>query len=147
MSPRTKVIITLINSSEALLAEVYDPTKKQTLYLPIGGGVEFREYLADAAKREVKEEVGLVVDDLEFMDFTENLFEYDGIPEHEIVYHFLARIDDDMRAALPSHGTESNGEIFAIRWYSRSALAQIRDSVVPPGLYDQLLAKLHQYSP
>jgi 8-oxo-dGTP pyrophosphatase MutT (NUDIX family) len=142
MSPRTKVIISLINSGQVLLAKNFDPTKRRYFYLPIGGGVEFREYLEDAARREVKEEVGLAVDDLEFKGFTENHFEFDGIPEHEIVYHYLTRINDDTRAALPVHGTESNGEAFPIAWYSSSALDDICDSVVPPGLYEQLVAEL-----
>ena len=142
MTVRTKVVVSLINSGEVLLSEVYDPVKKKRMYVPVGGGVEFREYLIDAARREVKEELGISIDDLEFRSFTENIFEYDGKQAHEIVYHFVARIDDAMRDSLPVHGTEDNGQRFSIDWYSTKLLANIRESVVPQEIYDEIQAAL-----
>ncbi len=44
---------------ELLLAEGYDPSKRQTFYRPLGGGVEFGERASDALIREFDEELGV----------------------------------------------------------------------------------------
>jgi 8-oxo-dGTP pyrophosphatase MutT (NUDIX family) len=121
--------------------EVYDPGREITLHLPVGGGVEFREPIYDAAKRELQEELG-ITSKLEYCSFSENFFEFDGIPTHEIVFHFLARIDDDTRRSLPEHGTESDGVPFPIRWYSVKELYEIREFVVPESVFDEIVGGL-----
>jgi len=52
-----------------LLSEGYDPIRKFQFYIPVGGGVEFRERLQDAAARELFEELGLKDQTLEFLNF------------------------------------------------------------------------------
>ena len=79
------------------------------------GGVEFQEGLYDAAKRELQEEIGIDNIEPEYCGFIENVFEYDNIPGHELIFHYFARIDDATRRNLPQHCTESNGEHFPIK--------------------------------
>jgi ADP-ribose pyrophosphatase YjhB (NUDIX family) len=138
----TKAIVSLINSNEVLLMDIYDPGREVKLYRPIGGGVEFGELLIDAAKREVCEELGLRLNKLEFMSSTENLFEFDLIPAHEIVFHYIAEIDNEMRAQVPEQGTESDGSLFQISWYSKKSLGIIRDSIVPKEIYAEVCKRL-----
>lgn len=141
MMPRSKVIISILNRGEVLLAEFYDPGINCKLHIPVGGGVEFGETIHEAAVRELQEELGIGAD-LEFLSFNENFFEYDKKPGHEIVFHFLGRIDDSTRANLPAQGTESNGESFPIRWYSVEDLYNIRDRVVPQAVFDEIVRRL-----
>ena len=142
MRIRPKVIVSVLNASEVLLSELYDPVRDLTLFLPVGGGVEFQEQLYDAAKRELREEIGIDGIDLEYCSYSENIFEYDGVPAHELVFHYFVRIDDEARENLPAHGTESDGEHFAIKWYSPVELQIIRESVVPPTIFDEIMSRL-----
>lgn len=139
---RTKAIVSLINSHEVLLMDIHDPGREVNLYRPIGGSVEFGELLIDAAKREMLEEIGLEIDHLEFMSSTENLFEFNHIPAHEIVFHFIAYIENELRAKIPEQGTESDGSQFQINWYSKSSLDNIRDCIVPKEIYGEVYKRL-----
>jgi 8-oxo-dGTP pyrophosphatase MutT (NUDIX family) len=141
MMPRSKVIISIVNREEVLLAELYDPGRNHKLHIPVGGGVEFGETIHEAAVRELQEELGIRAE-LEFLSFNENFFEYDNTPGHEIVFHFLGRIDDSTRANLPVHGIESNGESFPIRWYSVEDLYNIRERMVPQAVFGEIVSGL-----
>ena len=141
MHPRTKVAVSVINSDQVLLMEIYDPGRNLTLHLPVGGGLEFGETIHVAAKREVQEELGIEVHP-EFCSFSENFFEFDGVPAHELVFHFLARIDDETRRQLPKYGTESDGEQFPIKWYSLDKLHEIKEIFVPETVYDEIVIGL-----
>jgi len=77
------------------VAEGYDPAKKQTFYRPIGGTIEFGEYGHETIKREVMEEIKVVVADVTFLGLSENIFTYDGKPGHEIMLVYDGRFTDD----------------------------------------------------
>lgn len=142
MQIRAKVIISLINQEQVLLSEAYDPVRDFKFYIPVGGGVEFGEVLYDAAKRELSEELGITGHELEFCNFHESFFEFQGTPEHEIMFHYVCRIGDSVRKSLPSAGTESNGERFRVAWFSREELNAVRDQVVPPLIYNDIWKEL-----
>ncbi len=76
------------------VAEGYDPTKAETFYRPLGGGVEFGEQAADALVREMREETGLEVRNLRYAGMCENIFTYLGQPGHEIVLLYEADFAD-----------------------------------------------------
>lgn len=76
------------------VAEGYDPTKAETFYRPLGGGVEFGEQAADALVREMREETGLEVANLRYAGMCENIFTYLGQPGHEIVLLYEADFAD-----------------------------------------------------
>ena len=138
MQIRNKVIISVIHQGQVLLAEGYDPHREFLFYIPVGGGLEFGETLEAAAKRELFEELGITAHALQFLGFHESHFEYQGIPEHEIMFHFACQLDDAARAALPETGTESDGAPFAVSWFSKDELAAVKESLVPPGIYASL---------
>lgn len=139
---RNKVIISVIHQGQVLLAEGYDPHREFLFYIPVGGGLEFGETLEAAAKRELFEELGITAHALQFLGFHESHFEYQGIPEHEIMFHYLCSIDDSVRDALPETGTESDGIPFKVLWFSRDELATVKQQLVPPGIYEPLQSQL-----
>lgn len=142
MKIRNKVIISVFNNQEVLLAQGYDPVRDFKFYIPVGGGVEFGEKLYDAAKRELFEELGIKTKHLEFVNFHECFFSFNGIPEHEIIYHYICHIDGERRKTLPSEGVESNGECFRIDWFSKSTLETIKESIVPPEIFEEIKRNL-----
>ena len=143
MNIRTKVIISLINQGQVLLSEGYDRVHDIQFYIPVGGGVEFGERLEEAASRELSEELGVKDHDLKFVNFHESFFEYQGIQEHEIMFHYVCHIENSVRAALPAEGIESNGESFKITWFSREELAAIKNKIVPASVYEEIQNELH----
>src|SRR5262245_63262564 len=75
---------------ELLLMEGYDPSKRQTFYRPLGGGVEFGELARDALIREFAEELGAELVNIHYLGAQENVFTVDGQPGHEIHLLFEA---------------------------------------------------------
>lgn len=142
MKIRAKVIISLINQGQVLLSEGNDRVHDIQFYIPVGGGVEFGERLEEAASRELSEELGVKDHDLKFVNFHESFFEYQGIQEHEIMFHYVCHSENSVRESLPAEGVESNGERFTIAWFSPEELAVIRKNLVPPLIFDEVCNEL-----
>jgi len=58
--------------------------KGRSFYFFPGGHVEFSEKAEDALKRELKEELDLEIEKMEYMGTVENIYEEDGDKHHEI---------------------------------------------------------------
>jgi len=82
---RPLAICVFCNHNRILVAEGYDPVKKQTFYRPLGGGIEFGESSEHTIHRELMEEIGAEVSDLKYLGTLENIFVFNGEPGHEIV--------------------------------------------------------------
>ena len=141
MQPRLKVIVSLLHENNVLLMEIVDPNRDLKLYLPVGGGVEFGETLVDAARREVREELGIEVTPVPG-GYSENFFEFNGVEAHEIVFHFFARLSNETKTRLPEHATESDGELYPVHWYSLDTLKTIQDFIVPVSVRQEIMRKL-----
>ena len=71
------------------------------------GGVEHGESLEDAVRREVKEECGAIVLDIEFIGFREVFREIDGKKSHYIAFDFKVGIDtNEVRITEPDKCVE-----------------------------------------
>ena len=77
-----------------LVAEGYDPIKKQSFYCPLGGGIEFGEYSEQTIRRELLEELGAEVCELKYLGTLENVYIYNGTPGHEIVQIYDGALRD-----------------------------------------------------
>lgn len=66
----------------------------EVFHRPLGGHVELGEYAADAARREILEEIGQQLADLRLAGVLENIFDWDGATQHEIVFVFTAAFAD-----------------------------------------------------
>ncbi|MFJ3681439.1 NUDIX hydrolase [Pseudomonas sp. NPDC090208] len=111
-----------------------DSVKQQTLFRPIGGGIEFGESSADTLVREVHEELRESISDLRLLGTLENIFTYLGKPHHEIVQIYDARFDNPAIYQQASvEGQESNGETFSARWLDSRAFSA-ESPLVPDGL-------------
>ena len=57
-----------------------------------GGGVEFGETFEEAVVREIREEIGVDIDVIKCLDYTNDLKFEDGMQKHWITLGFLGRI-------------------------------------------------------
>lgn len=62
-------------------------------WCPPGGKIDFGETPEEAIKREVKEETDLTIHDIEFIGFTNDIFETDNL--HYVTLWYAARVTND----------------------------------------------------
>jgi ADP-ribose pyrophosphatase YjhB (NUDIX family) len=79
---------------DLLVYEGYDPVKDERFYRLLGGGVEFGETAAEAVHRELIEELGAELSNVQLLAVQENIFQFAGRPHHEIAFLFTADLVD-----------------------------------------------------
>ena len=83
------IAVGLPRKGEHVLAlEGYDKVRGLNFYRAIGGGIEFGETAEAALRREFREELDCELDRVELLGVIENIFEYEGLPGHEIAHVF-----------------------------------------------------------
>jgi len=79
-----------------------------------GGGVEFGEKVEDTVKRELKEELGIDVEIIKFLCFTDDILKSDN--QHWITLNYLAKI---IGGEVQNLEPEKHEEV---RWFSLDSL-------------------------
>lgn len=77
-----------------LVSEDADPAGA-FFHRPLGGHVEFGEYAHDTVLREFREEIGQELTSMRLAGVLENIFQWDGVTQHEIVFIFTAAFADE----------------------------------------------------
>jgi 8-oxo-dGTP pyrophosphatase MutT (NUDIX family) len=138
-SIRPKAVCVFRRGAEVLVSGARDHAKGETFYGPLGGGIEFGEYAADAARREIMEELGARVDDLRLLGVLENVFTYEGRPGHEIVFVFLGRFADaSMYERNELRWTESDGTEWLAEWLPLDHFGPGGPPLYPTGVLELL---------
>ena len=121
----------IINDRDELLVvrRAKEPAKG-TLDLP-GGFVDMNETIEEGMRREIKEETGLDIGDIEYLYSSPNIYMYSGLGVHTIDMDFLVRVhgdhltvnaDDDAAEALWIPINKVNPALFG--------LTSIRNAVI-----------------
>lgn len=122
------------HQGKILVNRFHDPVKQQSLFRPLGGGVEFGERSIDAIVREIREELDLPMRDVRLLGTLESIFTYLGKPGHEVVQVYDARFEDPALYDKPwLEGQESDGERFKAVWCDSSTFSH-EGTLVPEGL-------------
>lgn len=112
-----------------LVERGYDRVHDEHFLRAIGGGVEPGERAAEALAREWREELGLELEVGELIGVVENLYSYQGVPGHEVVLAFAARLVDE---AVHDRGefdcAEPSGLSHTALWV---ALDELRGGAIP----------------
>lgn len=139
-APRIRLLAICIfhHQGKILVNPFHDPVKQQSLFRPLGGGVEFGERGIDAIVREIREELDLPIRDVRLLGTLESIFTYLGKPGHEVVQVYDARFEDPALYEKPwLEGQESDGERFKAVWRDSASLSS-EGTLVPEGLYELL---------
>jgi 8-oxo-dGTP pyrophosphatase MutT (NUDIX family) len=121
-----------------LAAPGFDHVKKQRFYRPLGGGIEFGERAEDAARRELREELGAELSDVRLLGTFENLFTYQGQPGHELIWLFEARLTDRSLYEGDVVIADESGAKFEVHWVPFETFRRGEAPLYPDGLLDLL---------
>lgn len=83
-------VTVLCNTPQGILVEKY----KNDFYFPIGGRIKLHEDSFNAAQRELDEEIGIYVPDLEYIGIIENFFFHQELHYHEINFVYQAHLSE-----------------------------------------------------
>jgi len=140
---RGKSIVLLKHDNKFLFTVCSEETTNKIFYIPVGGGVEFGEHSSETAKREVLEEIDQEIENIELLDIIENIFTYNDIAEHEIVFIYTA----DLKNKDAYHSLKANkndkGESIKLTWASIEEIKNKSINVYPFRLLD-LLEKMNK---
>lgn len=103
-----------------LLVEVIDPLTGGRLHRPPGGGLEEGETPEEAVRREVREELSIVLEHVEPLCAVDHVWFFNGREVHERAHLFLADAACDPRLARGEtlELLEANGRRFRTVWRS-----------------------------
>jgi ADP-ribose pyrophosphatase YjhB (NUDIX family) len=104
-------LVFLRADDRVLVSEMRHPVDGRW-YRPPGGGIEFGETSEEAARRELREELGVAADDLELLGVREELFVLSDGPYHEIEFIFETRLAPRALQALDGvRIVEADGDV------------------------------------
>ena len=128
------------HNGKILVSEEHDPTKGETFYRPLGGGIEFGERSKDTIHREIMEEIGAEVKKLVYLGALENIFTFDGEPGHEIVQVYDGRLTESglyEQAVISGHEADVNLSMKVI-WKNIEEFGPGMSILYPEGLLEML---------
>lgn len=127
------------DGERVLVQEGYDPSKRQTFYRALGGTIEFGERSQETVRRELREEIGAEVTDLDFLATLESVFTFDGLAGHEIALIYSGRLADAALYRQPViSGAEPDGTPITAVWKPLDDFRAGRDPLYPEGLLELL---------
>jgi len=138
---RAKAVVIIEHSGKFLFTVCIEKTTGTVFYIPAGGGIEFGEHSSVAAKREMLEETGQPVTNLNLLHISENIFAFNGIEEHEIVFIYKADFVNEEAYHSVLYGSNDKGEAIAFIWATINAIKEQTIAVYPFGLV-QILGQL-----
>lgn len=83
---RVKAMCVFCHKGKTLASCGEDQKTGEKFYRLLGGSVEFGESAEQAVRREMIEEIQSEISNLTFLRVVENIFEFEGIRGHEVVF-------------------------------------------------------------
>jgi len=124
--------------SSVLVAEGYDKTKDEIFYRPLGGTIEFGEHGRETVARELHEEIGAEVANVQYLGTIENIFVYEGRPGHEIVLLFEGEfVEQSFYENKRLKGLDTSGGIEVV-WKPLDCFLKKEAGLYPDGLLSLL---------
>jgi 8-oxo-dGTP pyrophosphatase MutT (NUDIX family) len=115
---RVIAICLFAHNDRILVLQAFDTVKGTPYYRPLGGEVDPGETTLEALRREIHEELTQEITDARLLGVLENLFEWEGKPEHEIVFVYDARFVDNKVYSKKELVVQEQNEISKASWRS-----------------------------
>lgn len=111
-------------------------------YRAIGGSLQFGETSEEGVRREVQEELGSEIGDLELVDVIESIFEYEGQQNHEICFLYMGRLLNESVSNVDIlHVVEDTYE-FDAEWIKIEEILDGNTPLYPVARYSDLLSRV-----
>ena len=138
--PRIRPIaICLFRRSDRILVhEGIDPMSGVRFARPLGGGIEFGEHSRDAVVREIREELGVEIEDVRQLGILESIYIYKGAPGHELVFVYDARFVDEALYEQTVLTAQEGERTFTACWRSLDEMQGDPLVLVPQELWQLL---------
>lgn len=114
------------DKNETLLIKRTSKTRNENgFWSKPGGGVEFGEKVEDAVKREIKEELGVEIELIKFLGFTNHIIKSES--QHWVAFSYLAKIiNGELKNLEPAKHEE-------IKWFKLDSLPEkISQTTIEP---------------
>ena len=108
----------------------------EPFHRPLGGHVEFGEYALDTVQREFREEIEQDITAVRLAGVLENIFEWGGATQHEIVFVFTAAFADERAYEIPEQVILDDRESIPVIWRAQHAASP---PLYPVGVADLAL--------
>lgn len=118
---------------EILVTEGLDTSCNRRYARPLGGGVELGETSEQTIVREIREEIGAEVRDLRLLGVLENLFELEGQQQHEVVFVYDGRFEDESLYQIAEIPLNDGGWLTGAIWRPLAWFSEER-MLVPVGI-------------
>jgi ADP-ribose pyrophosphatase YjhB (NUDIX family) len=135
---KAMVLIRRPRDGALLVSEHADPARAP-FHRPLGGHVEFGEYALDTVNREFQEEIGQSLTGVRLLGVLENIFQWDGATQHEIVFMFAAAFADQSAYEIQEQRILDKSDGTRVIWRAPDA---DRPPLYPTGAADLLAADL-----
>lgn len=114
---KAMAVIRRRRDSALLVSEGRNPSGA-LFHRPLGGHVEFGEYALDTVQREFREEIGQALTAVRPAGVLQNIFEWNGTTQHEIVFVFTAVFADEAADEIPEQVIRDTGGKTRVIWRS-----------------------------
>lgn len=122
----------------ALLVSAETDPLGSPFHRPLGGHVEFGEYALAAVHRELQEEIRQELAGVWLLGVLENIFQWDGAVQHEVVFMFSASLADPAAYEIPEQRILDEADSRArVVWRAPDAASP---PLYPAGLADLITA-------
>ncbi len=143
MTPTARLaarVLVIDPDGHVLLLKGFDPARPEqgTWWLVPGGGVDDGETFEEAAQRELREETGLVVDDVGAPIFDRRVefeFEDDHFDQHELFFCVRTERFELDRSAWTDIEMRS---VLEHKWWSHAELVATEETIYPEALAERL---------
>lgn len=138
--PRIRPIaICLFRRGDRILVhEGIDPLNNTHFARPLGGGIEFGEHSQEAIVREIREELGVAIENVRWLGILESIYIYRGEPGHELVFVYDAHFVDETLYGKETLTAREGERTFEACWRSLDELRGDSLVLVPEGLWQFL---------
>jgi ADP-ribose pyrophosphatase YjhB (NUDIX family) len=131
---KAMVLIQRPRDGALLVSEEANPSGAP-FHRPLGGHVEFGEYALDTVHREFQEEIGQALTGVRLAGVLENIFQWDGATQHEIVFIFTAAFADEAAYEIPEQTILDAREANRVIWRTPEAAGP---PLYPAGVADMV---------